>query len=86
MPFTAAVIYIKWHHMWAYQVALVVKSLAANAGDIRHLGLIPGSGRYTGGGHDNPLQYSCLENSMDRGAWGGYSPQGYKESDTTKVT
>ena len=45
------------------------KNLPANAGDIRELGLIPGSGRSPGGEHGNPLQYSCLENPMDRGAW-----------------
>ena len=47
----------------------MVKNLTANAGDIRDLGLIPGLGRSPGGGNGNPLQYSCLENSMDRGAW-----------------
>ena len=47
---------------------LVVKNPPANAGDIRDLGLIPGSERSHGGGHDNPLQYSCLENPMDRRA------------------
>ena len=47
----------------------VVKNLPANAGDIRDAGLIPGSGRFPGGGHGNLLQYSCLENPMDRGAW-----------------
>ena len=41
----------------------------ANAEDIRDAGLIPGSGRFPGGEHGNPLQYSCLENPMDRGAW-----------------
>ena len=50
-------------------MALVVKSLPANAGDIRDVGLIPGLGRSPGGGHGNPLQYSCLENPMDREAW-----------------
>ena len=45
----------------ASQVALVVKNLPANAGDITDRGLIPGSGRSPGGGHSNPLQYSCLE-------------------------
>ena len=54
---------------WASQVVLVVKSLPANAGDIRDMGLIPVSGRSPGGGHGIPLQYSCLENPMDRGAW-----------------
>ena len=53
----------------ASQVALVVKNPPAIAGDIRDTGSIPGLGRSAGGGHDNPLQYSCLENSMDRGAW-----------------
>ena len=48
---------------------LVVKNLPANAGDAEHLGSIPGLRRYPGGGHGNPLQYSCLENPMDRGAW-----------------
>ena len=52
------------------QVTLVVKNLPANAEDIRDAGLIPGSGRSPGGGHSNPLQYSCLENPMDRGADG----------------
>ena len=46
----------------------VVKNLPANAGDIRDMGSIPGSGR-SPGGHGSPLQHSCLENSMDRGAW-----------------
>ena len=54
---------------WASQVALVVKNPPANAGDIRDTGLIPVSGRSPGGGHGNPLQYSCLENPMNRGAW-----------------
>ena len=47
----------------------VVKNTPASAGDIRDTGLIPGSGRSPGGGHGNPLQYSCLKNPMDRGAW-----------------
>ena len=53
----------------ASQVALVVKNLPARAGGIRDTGSIPGPGRSPGGGHSNPLQYSCLENPMDRGAW-----------------
>ena len=53
----------------ASQGALVVKNLAGNAGDTRDEASIPGLGRSPGGGHGNPLQYSCLENSMDRGAW-----------------
>ena len=50
-------------------MALVIKNLPANAGDIREAGSIPGLGRSPGGGHVNPLQDSCLENSVDRGAW-----------------
>ena len=50
-------------------MVLGVKNLPANAGDLRDVGLIPGSGRSPEGGRGNPLQYSCLENSMDRGAW-----------------
>ena len=53
----------------AFQVALLVKNPPANAGDIREVGSIPGSGGSPGWGHGNPLQYSCLENLMDRGAW-----------------
>ena len=47
----------------------MVKNLPANAGDTRDTGSIPGSVRSPGGGHGNPLQYSCLENPMERGAW-----------------
>ena len=50
-------------------MALVVKNLPANAGDIKDMGLIPGSGRSPGVGHGSPLQYSCLDNPMDREAW-----------------
>ena len=48
---------------------LVVKNPPANAGDTRDAGSVPGSGKFPEGGHGNPLQYSCLENPMDRGAW-----------------
>ena len=51
-------------------MVLEVKSPPANAGDIREVGSLPGSGRTSGGGHGNPPQYSCLENPMDKGAWG----------------
>ena len=51
-----------------YFMALLVKKPSANAGDTGDVGSIPGSGRSPGGGNDSPLQYSCLENSMDRGA------------------
>ena len=47
----------------------MVKNSPANAVDIRDTGSIPGLGRCPGEGHDNPLQYPCLENPMDRGAW-----------------
>ena len=53
----------------ASQEALVVKNLPAIAGDIRDVGSIPGLGRSPGGGHGNPLLYSCLENPMDRETW-----------------
>ena len=53
----------------ASHAVLVVKNLPANVGDARDLGLIPGSGGSPGRGHDNPPQYSCLENPTDRGAW-----------------
>ena len=46
-----------------------VKKLRISAGDLRDAGSIPGLERFPGGGHVNPFQYSCLENSMDRGAW-----------------
>ena len=53
----------------ASQEVLEVKNLPASAGDVRDMGSIPGLGRSPGGGHGNPLQYSYLENPMDRGAW-----------------
>ena len=59
-----------------------VKNPPANAGD---MGSIPGSGRYLGEGNGNPLQYSCLENPMHRGAWGA-TVHGVSESDTTEAT
>ena len=75
----------------------MVKNMLVSAGDIRDEGSIPGLGRSPGEGNSNPLQYSCLENPMDRGAWQASwgckksmgvaeSPWGCKESDTTKVT
>ena len=51
------------------QVVLVIKNPPANAGDARDVGLIHRLGRSLGGGNGNPLQYSCLESPMDRGAW-----------------
>ena len=68
----------------ASQVMSVVKNLPANTGDVKRSnpGLDPWVEKIPGGGHGNPLQYSCLENPMDR----GYSPWGHKESDTTEAT
>ena len=66
-------------------MALLVKNLPANAGDIRDSGSIPGSGRSPGEEHGNPLQYSCLENPMDRGAWWA-TVSGVTESDVTEMT
>ena len=54
--------------MGASQVALPVKNPPADGGEVRETGLIPGLARSPGGGHGNPLQYSCPENPMDRGA------------------
>ena len=65
----AVKLYKKWLIIRGFQVAVVVKNLLANAGDVRDTGSIPGSGRSPGEGHGNPLQYSYLENSMDRKAW-----------------
>ena len=56
-------------HKLSFLGCSVVKNPPASAGDARDMGLIPELGRSLGGGHGNPLQYSCLENSMDRGAW-----------------
>ena len=50
-------------------MALVIKKLLTNIGDVRDMGLIPQLGRLPRGGHGYPLQYSCLENPMDRKAW-----------------
>ena len=62
-----------------------VKSLSANAGDLRDVGSIPGLGRSPGGGHGNPLHYSHLENPIDRGAWRAMVHR-VTESDKTEVT
>ena len=62
------------------------KNPPANAGDVRDAGLTPRSGRSPGGGHGNPLQYSCLGNLMDRGVWRATVHGIGKESDTTEMT
>ena len=58
-----------WKHLAPVKVALMVKDLSANAGDIRDMGSIPGSRRSPGGGQGSPFQYSCMENRMDKEAW-----------------
>ena len=65
--------------------ASVKEQATAYAGNMRDLGSIPQSGRFPGGGHGSPLQYSYLENPMDRGAWPALVG-GIAESDTTKAT
>ena len=65
---------------------LVVKKPPANAGDIKDVSLIPGLGRSSGGGHGNPLQYSCLENSQGQRNLVGCSPWGCKESDMNEAS
>ena len=65
----------------------MIKNPLANAEDVRKAGSIPGSGRSPGGGHGNPLQYSCLENPMDRGDLEATEePRGCKELDMTEAT
>ena len=64
---------------------LVLKKLPANAVDIRDTGSVPGSGRSPGGGRGNPLQFSCLENPIDRGTWQA-AVHWVAESDTTEAT
>ena len=71
--------------VWSSQVALVIKNPPANAGDIRDVGSIPGSGRFPGERHVNPLQYSCLENPIDRETWWA-TVHRVAESDTTEAT
>ena len=66
-------------------MVLVVKNPPANAGDLRDTASIPGLGRSPGGGHGNPLQYSCLENPMNRGV-DQLQFTGLQESDTIEVT
>ena len=64
----------------------MVKNPPANAGDIRDMGSIPGSGRSPGGGQDNPFQCSCLENPHGQRSQMGYNPWGHKESDMAEAT
>ena len=76
------------NHIWVSQVVPVVKNPSTIAGDGRDIGLISGKGRSPGIETGNPLQYSCLENSMDRGPWQAVvhvGTWGHKESDTIAV-
>ena len=68
-----------------YPGGAVIKTLPVNVRDSRDVGLIPGTERSSGGGNSNPLQYSCLENSMDRGAWAAIAHRD-KETYKTAVT
>ena len=76
VPITHMCVFFVWVFFFSWlksrkasQVVLVVKNLTDNAGAAGDLSLIPQQGRFPGGGHGNTLQYSCLENPMDRGAW-----------------
>ena len=72
-------------HSGASQVVLVVKNLPVSTGSVRDMTSIPGLGRFPGGGHGNPLQYSGLENPHAQRCLAGYSPWGCKELDTTEA-
>ena len=72
------------HHNKGFPGGSVVKNLPANAGDLGDMGSIPGLGRSPGGGHGDPLQYSCLEIPHGQRSLVGYSPWGHKESDMTE--
>ena len=76
--------FFKLEYLGASQVALAVKNPLSNAGDVRDGGCISGLGRSPAGEHDNPLQHSCLENPMDRGAWRA-TAHGVTELDTTEA-
>ena len=67
-------------------MALVVKNLLISSGDIRDKGSIPGSGRSSGGGNGNPLQYSCLENPHGQRSLAGYTVHRVAELDMTEAT
>ena len=69
MPFPS--LRTTYYALWASEEVIVVKNLPANAGALRDAGSVLGLGRSPGGGPGSPLQYSCLENPMDRGAWRG---------------
>ena len=75
---------LRWALIQGSPSSAVVKNLPANAVDAGDICSVPGSGRSLGVGNDNPLQYSCLENSMDKGAMD--NPWGHKELDVTEAT
>ena len=88
--YTYSMLLIEWIHTHTHThthtlllCASVIKNLPANAGTTGDIDLIPGSGRSPGGGDGNPLQCSCLENPIDRGAWQATVPRVTKELDTT---
>ena len=60
---------VNYQQLWVSHLALLAKNLLANAGNIREVGSVPGLGKSPGAGNGNPLQYSCLVNPLDRGAW-----------------
>ena len=70
--------------MWTSQVVLELKNPPANAGEAGDAGSIPGVGRSPRIGNDNPQQYSCLENPINRRAWWTTSSRGHKKLDTTE--
>ena len=74
------------HIYRASQVALVVQNLPANAGDVRDMSSIPGSGRSPAGRHSNPLQYSRLKNPMDKRSLANYGPNSRKETEIAKMS
>ena len=74
-----------YYALWASEEVTVVKNLPASAGAVRDLGSVPALGRTPGRGPGNPLQYSCLENPVDRGAW-RVTVHRITESNMTKAT
>ena len=77
--YTHTHIYVYASHIRCFSSGSVVKNPPTNAGDAGDVGSVPGSGRSHGGGNGSPLQYACLHNPMDRGAWRATSPKSNKE-------
>ena len=78
--------FIFWRVLHFFPGGITGKESTHNAGDVRDMGLIPGSGKSPGEGNGNSLQHSCLENLMDRRVWWTLCPQGSKESYMTEAT